>query len=192
MGAMKRCFAAFGLMILLVSASSAQTFNEAGRASIVTEKGAEPVGPIIGGPVGSPTYVIAPQHSSVTAIGKPFGDVVGPYIDALVQAAIAALLSWLGWLIHKKTGIEIDAKQREALSKALANQAGSLISDGVVSVKGGKVEVHPDALKSAAAELLKSVPDAIKHFDLKQNYVEARIIDTIPQTAAGAQMIAKT
>jgi hypothetical protein len=123
-------------------------------------------------------------------IGQAFGQAAAPYVDAIAQALIAALVSWVLLYIKNTTGIAIDAGHRDALTTALQNQAGSLIADGLVKLENGKVTVPPNALTNSAAEILKVIPDAAKHLGLTPDYVAKRIIDTIPQISAGAAMIA--
>lgn len=144
----------------------------------------------IGGPVGVPTIVMPPAKSAgFIQIGQAFGDFLQPYIDAAIQAIIAALVGWLAWKLKQSTGIDIDAGHRDAITKALTNQASSLVADGMVKIEDGKVDVHSAALAAAAKEVMAVVPDAAKHFGVTPEFVAARIVDTIPQIAAGAQLI---
>lgn len=146
---------------------------------------------VIGAPIGVPAYVVqAPKRDGqLIDIGQAFGEALAPYINATVQALILALVSWVLMSIQKKTGIAVDAGHRDALVRALQNQAGSLIADGLVKVASGKVEVEKGPLTEAAAEALKSIPDAADHLGLTPEYVAKRIVDMIPQTQAGAQLI---
>lgn len=151
----------------------------------------------VGGPVGSPTFVMPPQKPSGGAIeiGQAFGDFLQPYIDAIVNALILAALGWAFKRFTDKTGIEIDQKHQDALRTFLQNQAGSLIADGMVKIEGKKISVDNGALAQHANEIFSRLPDAAKHFgitpDKVGDVVAARIIDTIPQIAAGAQMLAQ-
>lgn len=161
------------------------------RKQEMAARNTQPALQAIGGPVGPPTIVVPPaKGSGFISIGRPFGDFLEPYIDAAVQALIAALISWVCWKIKEKTGVEIDQKHQEILTKALSNQAGSLIADGLVKVEGEKISVPNEHLAAAADEVMKVVPDVAKHFGLTPDYVAARIVDTIPQIAAGAQLVA--
>ena len=86
-------------------------------------------------------------------IGQVFGNFLQPYIDAAVQALLAALVGWLCLELKKRTGIEIDEKHRAAFTHALTNQVGSLIADGLVKIEGEEQEndslEEPRALRSA-------------------------------------------
>jgi len=145
----------------------------------------------VGGPVGSPTYV-APPSSGVINVGQALGPFVQPYVDALVNLLIAAGVTYLGNLLRKKLNVQTDEAHRDALITALQNQAGSLIADGFVKFeKNGKITVQNDqALVNAANEVLHVVPDAAKRLNLNPDYVARRIIDTLPQIAAGAALAA--
>lgn len=151
-----------------------------------------PVPQAIGGPIGSPTFVVPQQHSGgFIQIGQAFGDFLQPYIDATVYTILSSLIGWLCIQLQRRTGIEIDQKHRDALTRALTNQAGSLIADGMVKVEDQKIAVPSEALAKAAAEVMAVIPDAAKHFGITPDYVAARIIDTVPQIAAGAQLLAQ-
>jgi H+/gluconate symporter-like permease len=141
----------------------------------------------IGGAVGSPTFVVPPPKGS--SIGNVFGDFLQPYVDASVTAVITALVGWLAYTLKQKTGIDIDAGHRAAIEHALTKQANSLIADGAVKFAGA-IDIHPESLKAASEEVMKFVPGAAKHFGITPEYVAARIVDTIPQVPAGAQIIA--
>jgi hypothetical protein len=176
---MKRFAAALAIIVCLLAFTSA-------RAQFGV-----PAAQAIGGPVGSPTYVGPAPAGGIINVGQAFNAAVAPYVDAAVQAGIAALVSWLLLGLQKKTGIAIDAGHRQALTTALQNQAGSLLADGMVKMAGVKVNVDSPALAKAANDALASIPDVEKHFGLTPEYVAARIIDTIPQIAAGAAMVAQ-
>lgn len=180
------------IVAVMVSVSSATAqFAESAKPQQANGQ-YQPAMPVPGvSAVGLPTYVQVQKSAGFITIGRAFGDFLEPYIDAAVQALIAALISWLCWELKKRTGIEIDKGHRDAIAKALSNQASSLVADGMVKVEGTKIDVHSDALAKAAQEVMAVVPDAAKHFGITPEYVQARIIDTIPQIAAGAQMIAK-
>lgn len=148
--------------------------------------------------IGSPTFVQIHKGGGggVIEIGQAFGDFLQPYVDAVVNALIVALIGWAFAWFRKKTGIEVDKQQRDALTTFLQNQASSLIADGMVKMEGKKVTVDSAALAKAANEIFTRVPDAAKHFGLTPanvgQAVADRIVDAVPQIAAGAHMIAQS
>ena len=143
----------------------------------------------IGGPVGSPTYVNPPSPGFLD-VGQAFGTAVQPFIDAALQAILASGLAWLGYILKKKFDINITEGQRATVQTWLTNQAASLIADGAVSIKDGKVTVDKTALELHAHQYASQIPDAAKFFGLTPEGLAAKIIDKIPQVPAGAQMIA--
>lgn len=136
--------------------------------------------------------IVSAFADSLVSISPAFADWMKPYIDATVNALILALIGYFATWLNTRFKVSLDASMRDGLTKALQNQAGSLIADGMVKMQGAKVDVHSGALKLAAQELMASVPDAADHFGLTPDAVATRIVDTIPQIAAGAQMIAKS
>lgn len=153
----------------------------------------------IGGPVGSPTYVLPPAAPAPKGgfinIGQAFSPMLEPYIDALMNALIAAAVGWVALLYTKVTGKAVEQHDRDAVTKALQNEAGSLIADGKVqlikTVDGIKIHVDSDTLANTANHGLSKIPDAQKAFGITPDAFAKRIIDTIPQIAAGAEMLVK-
>lgn len=137
------------------------------------------------------TIAVTNQGGGLTAIGSPFG-VWAPYVDSIIQAAVVALGSWVLWVLKTKFGVDVDNAQAQKIQMALSNQAGSLIADGAIRIVGGKVVVDREKLDEAAAAIYAAVPDALKHFNMDDavNLVKDKIIDKVPQTTAGAQMMA--
>lgn len=81
---------------------------------------------------------------------------IAPYLPDLIGAAVTALIGYAVTLIKAKTGIEIEAKHREALQSALTT--GALLALAKLGIGADKA-----ALAEAAVDYAKaSVPDAIK------------------------------
>lgn len=129
------------------------------------------------------------------AVAAPSGGIIQlsafgwlePYVDSLVQALIAAGIAWIG---KSKYSQWLDQSGRDALQTFLQNRASSLISDGAVRMQGKAVHVDNGMLFRAASEASTAIPDALKRFKLSPDIVAAKIIDAIPQTAAGAAIVA--
>lgn len=143
-------------------------------------------------PINGPAVMAQPtQAGGVINIGQAFGPLVQPYVDAAVQALIAALGAWVVWILKTKLGINIDEQHRDALVSAAQRQASSLVADGFVKIEqNGKVAVDSAALANAANAALLAVPDAAKHFDIESPAAFAqRIVDALPHVPAiaGAQ-----
>jgi hypothetical protein len=110
-----------------------------------------------------------------------------PYVDTVVQALIAAGFAWIG---KSKYSQWLDQSGRDALETFVKNRASSLIADGAVSMRDKSVHVDNPLLYRAAAEASTAIPDALKRFGLSPDVVAAKIVDAIPQTTAGAAIIA--
>lgn len=179
--------------LLAAAFLAASIFSAPAQFASSCPPGGAPCPQVIGAPVGSPTYV-TPPSGGIIDIGQAFGGVIGEDINAAINALIlAGATAFVGWLaaeLKKRFGVTLDQGHRDALVRALQNQAGSLIADGMVKMEGTTVTVDNKALADSANEVLAVIPDAAKHLGLTPDYVSARIKDFIPQTAAGAAMIA--
>ena len=124
-------------------------------------------------------------------IGQALGPFLQPYVNAIVGSLLTALVSWVLLILKNKLNVSIDDAHRQALLTALKNQAGSLIADGMVTVeKDGKITVPNAQLAQSANEIMAVIPDAAARLGFTPDYLAKRIIDTIPQTAAGAAIVA--
>lgn len=110
-----------------------------------------------------------------------------PYVDTIVQALIVAFFGWLG---KSKYGQWMDETSRDALQTFAKNRAASMIADGGVWMKDKAVHVDNALLYKAASEATTAIPDALKRFKLTPDVIAAKIIDAIPQTEAGAAIVA--
>jgi hypothetical protein len=99
-------------------------------------------------------------------------------------------LTWLFWLLRTKLNINIDAEHRASITAAAQRQAASLIADGKVALQGKTITVDNEALAEAANAALAAAPDAAARFGLTPESVAKRIVDFIPQSTAGAAIIA--
>jgi len=150
-------------------------------------------------PIGSPTIVTvtppAPPSGGFIQIGKIFGETMQPYIDAFLQALAFVIAGWIATLVglayKRMTGKELEAKDRDALQRALTNQAAGLLQAGAVQMRGLEVHVASADLANAANKVIGRVPDAFKNFGLTPEVIQAKVLETIPQTEAGAAIIAQ-
>lgn len=130
-------------------------------------------------------------HAEMISVGQAFSDALRPYIDAVVSGLILTLVSWVLFKLKTKFNVDIDAQNRDALTKFLQRQAASLVADGAVKLNGVKVEVNNPALARAANAALHTIPDALNHFDIKPDQVSQKvgdmIVDMLPKEPAVAQ-----
>lgn len=146
----------------------------------------------IGGPLGSPTYVVPQQPAQaggVIDVGQAFG-FLAPYINSALGALISAGLGWLWYLLQKRFKINIDEGNRDAIHTALLNAAASLIADGAVHLQGKAIQVPNAEIANAVNEVIAAAPTAVSHFGLTPEVLKQKIIDKIPQVPAGAAMLA--
>lgn len=99
-------------------------------------------------------------------------------VDLLLQAGLVVVLGLLGLAINwfsKKTGLEIDAKQRAVLDEVIGN-AISLARSRLVGPDGQvTVNLKNDALTMAAQYVVASVPGALKHFGIDPATAEGKL-----------------
>ena len=86
-----------------------------------------------------------------------------PYAVEIMGLVITTAIGWATKKFHDLTGIEIEAKHREALQSALRNGA-KLVIDKMP--QGGTIDVKNPAIASGIRYVLESVPDAVAYFDL--------------------------
>lgn len=119
-------------------------------------------------------------------IGQAFGSSIQPYVNAAVEAGIAGLVSWVLFIVKNKFNVDIEAKNREALTAFLQRQASALLAAGAVKLNGVQIEVKNEALLGAANAAVSAIPDAMKFFNLTPEQIKHRIVDSLPQQPAVA------
>lgn len=131
-----------------------------------------------------------PAFAATIEIGQALTGGLQDIVNAVVTAAIAALVGWVLVIVKNKFNIDIEAKHREALTAFAQRQASGLVAKGAVKLDGLKVEVKSEALATVGNTALKAIPDALKFFNITQADLERRIVDLIPQQPAVAQAAA--
>lgn len=172
------------LAAMLLASPAAAQFNEATKPG-----GPAAIGQAMAQPdaAGKVAIVQAPNPESGGLIQlKAFGW-LEPYADTLVQLLISAGLAWFA---KSRYSSYLDDSSRAALETFLKNRASSLIADGFVKMDGKTVDVHSQALAAEASRAAEMIPDAMKRFGLTPDVVAHKIVDAIPQVAAGAAMVA--
>lgn len=126
----------------------------------------------------------APVAPTVVEFGGFFGW-LRPYVLELVSLVIGGAVLWASRKFHQLTGIEVEAKHREALQSAL--RSGANLAIGKIPT-GGKIDVHSAPVASAIRYVLESVPDAVAYFELTPE----RIGDLLkPKLVAPAAVVVK-
>lgn len=95
-----------------------------------------------------------------------FLDPIRPYLAEIASIAVAAFVAWIARRVHALTGLNIEARHREALQSALENGA-RLVFDRVTRGADGKaIPVGNAVLETGVEYVLRSVPDAVRYFGL--------------------------
>jgi hypothetical protein len=110
-----------------------------------------------------------------------------PYVDSIVQALLGLGLAWLG---KSKYSQWLDQSARDSLEAFAKNAASSLIADGFVEMQGKAVKVPSAAIANEVNTAADRIPDAMKRFGITPGGLAQKIVDAIPQTPAGAQIVA--
>lgn len=93
---------------------------------------------------------------AMAATGTDILDSLRPLLVDIATIVIAAAVAFAAQRFQSWTGIQVEARHREALQSALANGAR-------VAIEGGSVA----DITRAVAYVQKSVPDALAHFQVK-------------------------
>lgn len=101
----------------------------------------------------------------------------------LIVAAIGAALTWAAARFHQWTGIQIEAKHRQALQSALEN--GARYGIEILRERGGQIDWRDPTLMQGIMDdaieyVSNSVPDAIRHFGLSIPQLEQLLRPKLP------------
>ena len=97
------------------------------------------------------------------------GDLIAPWLEMLMGAfviLITAIVGYVANLIRQKTGIDIEARHREALQTALANGAGLILSKATTALADKTIDVRSPQIRDAINYVSEAAPDAIKYFGI--------------------------
>lgn len=131
------------------------------------------------------TGTIVNAGSVYAAVLQPIAMAAATAAATVITAAAAYAVAWL----RKKTGIsglELDAQHRAALHSALTNAAGLALNDLGNSLDGKKVDVRNPAIAGAVSYVVKSAPQALKHFNLdgRADEIAQKVVAKLPQIAS--------
>lgn len=124
-------------------------------------------------------YSVAHAQESTQIV---VGDLVAPWLEMLVGAVsilITAILGWLAAQLKMKTGIDIEARHREALQTALTNAAGLALSKLGDTAKDTKIDVRSPIIRDSILYVNKAVPDAVKNFGLSPDQLAEKLVAKI-------------
>jgi hypothetical protein len=107
-----------------------------------------------------PSLALAQADTRLGAEG--LYDIIAPYIFMLVSAAVVGLLTWLTNIIKQWTGIQIEARHREALHSAMMTGVAAALARGRIKASEVTVDVKSQIVKEAVEWAYTSVPDALE------------------------------
>lgn len=115
----------------------------------------------------------APALAQDTAIDLDgFLGSMRPYLEEIVALLITAAVGYAVKLLRDKTGIDVEARHREALQSALSNGARKVLAKVVPEKTGIKIEVGNQTIADGVEYVLKSVPDALNYLGLSKEDVK--------------------
>ena len=106
-----------------------------------------------------PSLALAQADTRLGAEG--LYDLISPYIFMLVSAAVVGLLTWLTNIIKQWTGIQIEARHREALHSAMMTGVAAALARGRIKASEVTVDVKSQIVKEAVGWAYRSVPYAL-------------------------------
>lgn len=91
------------------------------------------------------------------------------YVSAAIGAVLATGLSVLGARLYAWTGINIEARHREALHSAIMTGVNAALGKVADLIGGRAIDVRSTAVAEALRYVGASVPDAIRYFGLSED-----------------------
>ncbi|MDZ5448974.1 hypothetical protein [Labrys sp. ZIDIC5] len=109
-----------------------------------------------------------------------------PYFEAAVAALLTALIAWAAQAIQKWLGIQLDQSSRDALHSAAMTGVNMALSRLSQSAANLTFDAKSAVIAQAIEWVESSVPDALKHFGLTPEQLEALIESKLGIAAAAA------
>ena len=137
---------------------------------------------------GAPAFA---QDASVPNTSINLGDIIGPWLEMIVGAVailVTAILGWLAALIKAKTGIDIEARHREALQTALTNAAGLMLRRLGDKANLVSFDVHNPIIREGILYVTRSAPDAVKKFGLSPEQLAEKLVAKLGLATATAAL----
>jgi hypothetical protein len=125
--------------------------------------------------VSAPLFALAEQIPSTTVDLDPAVQSLLGYVSAAISALVAATIGILTARFYRWAGINIEAKDREALHSAIMTGVNAGLGKVAGMIGGRAVDVHSTVLAEALRYVLASVPDAIRRFGLTDDRLRQMI-----------------
>jgi predicted PurR-regulated permease PerM len=127
--------------------------------------------------------VLAATDSTVDA-GETYKFAL-PYILLAFGTIWSAILAWMGTVLHKRFGIQLQDSDRAALQTAAMNAAGRILHSLEGSAANVKIDVTSPAIAQEARRVAGSVGDEIKRLGYSPDRVSELIAGKIGQLQQG-------
>lgn len=109
-----------------------------------------------------------------------------PYIEAALAALATALVAWAAQAAQKFLGIQLDKSSRDALHSAAMTGVNMALSRLGQSAANLTFDAKSAVIAQAIEWVESSVPDALKHFGLTPDQLQALIESKLGVAAAAA------
>lgn len=123
--------------------------------------------------------IIAPDPNAVT--GTSIFGVARPYVLEILSIIITLIVGWAALLIQRWTGMEVEAKHREALQTTLRNAAALLVESVDKKVETLNFRTSDPKVAEAIRYVTNGAPDALKYFDLGPERIAKMLEAWAPQ-----------
>lgn len=127
---------------------------------------------------------LAADDTTVSVL--PLYKIVEPYLVMIVGIVVSAGVGWIGLLLKKRLGVDLDATMNRTIQEAAMNAAGSLVARMEGPIGNIRIDVRSQIVKDGVDLLYAKAPDAIAHFGLTAEELGKIIQGKIGVLQAGA------
>lgn len=107
-------------------------------------------------------------------------------IQTVVVSIILLGLGWLGFLLHKKFGIDIDLAHNTIAQNMAQNLASRLVALGKNATDGKQIDVKSEIVVNLVNEFKTALPGVMSRFGLTDDQIAKMILGKLPPTTPPA------
>ncbi|MFT0861736.1 hypothetical protein [Ancylobacter sp. G4_0304] len=122
-----------------------------------------------------------------TVSAAPIVGAIEPLISAALDAVIVVAIGWAAGLIHKWTGIQIEARHREALHSAAMTGVTRVLNALGERAENLTYEARSQVAAQAVGWVTESVPDAVRYLGATPDKIGAIVSAKLGQLIADAK-----
>jgi hypothetical protein len=115
------------------------------------------------------------SDANTVQIGGFWADVIRPYVVDLISALLTVFISAVLLVLKQKLGLDVDAKERDALHSAAMSGALQAVAKLDGPLGDVAINVGNPMVASGVEWAMKAAPDAIKHFGMSPDDVAALV-----------------